>query len=137
MSSLHSTELPSLESKGCCRYIYMYSLSAATVMYFTNLWAECTCKIVMVSCSCLFVKSALNFSISVTAPLNCFLKNATQFEHFLRSNLSLSDRVVNGIMTSTVDRSRVCANYNNNNIAAQIFAGAKKLHYRLANLSYA
>jgi hypothetical protein len=41
------------------------------------------------------------------APLNCFLKNATEFEQFLRSNLSLSDGVVKGILSSTIDRTQV------------------------------
>ena len=57
------------------------------------------------------------------APLNCFLENATEFEQFLRSNLSLSDRVVRGIMSSTIDRTQVGVASSVTSLMARVGAG--------------
>ncbi len=63
------------------------------------------------------MSTASFFAALDPAPLKCFLKNATEFEQFLRLNLSLTDPVVKGIMSSTIDRTQVgIASFNNNYI---------------------
>ena len=72
---------------------------------------------------CICLNCCQNNSVQITislcyspdpAPLNCFVENATEFEQFLQSNLSLSDPVVKGIMSSTIDRTQVSTNYITN-----------------------